>query len=250
MRANPVRTLPLDARHRHGRRVARRRALAGRRRRSVRAPPDRTERSAGRLLMSAGHERHDRRRHDPARPLPAVHHRRRPRRGAGGAGRPCRADRAGHRHVRDEARRGHTRRHGRRRLRRAGSGRHARRCCTAAFPPLDELSSDAAVAVVSNALARELAGSDALPAVVGRDLQLRDKPRRVVGVLDSFAGERGFRVLRAARIVAGGHGVRGGAAGTRRSPRRPRASRTSRAREAPSRRGPTARTRAGAPIAW
>ena len=63
------------------------------------------------------------------------------------------------------------------------------------FPTLDQLSDDAAVAVVSNVLARELAGSEPLTTVVGRDLPLADRSRQVVGVLDSFAGERGFRVL-------------------------------------------------------
>ena len=63
------------------------------------------------------------------------------------------------------------------------------------FPTHDEMSADAAVAVVSNVLARELAASDSVASVIGRDLVLPDKPRRIVGVLDAFAGERGFRVL-------------------------------------------------------
>ena len=63
------------------------------------------------------------------------------------------------------------------------------------FPTPGELSDDAAVAVVSNVLARELAGSEPLTTVVGRDLPLADRSRRIVGVLDSVAGERGFRVL-------------------------------------------------------
>jgi putative ABC transport system permease protein len=63
------------------------------------------------------------------------------------------------------------------------------------FPTLDEMANDGSVAVVSNALAKELAASDALASVVGRELRLADKPRTILGVLDSFAGERGFRVL-------------------------------------------------------
>jgi putative ABC transport system permease protein len=63
------------------------------------------------------------------------------------------------------------------------------------FPTQDEMAADAAVAVVSNVLAKEMAGSDAVATVVGRDLQFRDKARRIIGVLDRFTGERGFRVL-------------------------------------------------------
>jgi putative ABC transport system permease protein len=63
------------------------------------------------------------------------------------------------------------------------------------FPTLDEMANGSALAVVSNALARELAGSDDLSRVVGRELGLADRPRTIVGVLDTFAGERGFRVL-------------------------------------------------------
>ena len=63
------------------------------------------------------------------------------------------------------------------------------------FPTQDELTADAAVAVVSNLLATEIAGNGVLTAVVGRDLQMTDKARRIVGVLGSFAGERGFRVV-------------------------------------------------------
>src|SRR6185503_6090032 len=54
------------------------------------------------------------------------------------------------------------------------------------FPTLEEMASDGAVVVVSNALAKELAGSDALPAVVGGELRLSDRPRTIVGVLDTF----------------------------------------------------------------
>ena len=63
------------------------------------------------------------------------------------------------------------------------------------FPTLDEMANDGTVVVVSNALAKELAGSDALAAVVGRELRLSNTPRTIVGVLDTFTGERGFRVL-------------------------------------------------------
>ena len=63
------------------------------------------------------------------------------------------------------------------------------------LPTLDELSRDAAVAVVSNALARELVGSDDAAAAVGKDLRLSDRTRAIIGVLDSFPGERGFRVI-------------------------------------------------------
>jgi putative ABC transport system permease protein len=63
------------------------------------------------------------------------------------------------------------------------------------LPTSDELSNDAAVAVVSNGLAREIAGRDALASVVGRDLALADKTRTIVGVLESTPGERGFRVV-------------------------------------------------------
>jgi putative ABC transport system permease protein len=63
------------------------------------------------------------------------------------------------------------------------------------FPTLDEMANDAAVAVVSNALGHELAGGNDVNAAVGRELQLPDKTRTVVGVLDAAPGERGFRVL-------------------------------------------------------
>ena len=63
------------------------------------------------------------------------------------------------------------------------------------FPTGDELSNDAAVAVVSNVLAKELAGSGDAAAVLGRELRLADKERTIVGVLDAFPAERGFRVL-------------------------------------------------------
>ncbi|HET9269399.1 MAG TPA: ABC transporter permease, partial [Vicinamibacterales bacterium] len=63
------------------------------------------------------------------------------------------------------------------------------------FPTLDEMGNDGAVVVVSNALAKALAANDPLATVVGRELRLGDKPRTIVGVLDSFPGERGFRVL-------------------------------------------------------
>jgi putative ABC transport system permease protein len=63
------------------------------------------------------------------------------------------------------------------------------------FPTLDEMANGAPVAVVSNALGRELAGSDDVTGAVGRELRLADTARTVVGVLDAVAGERGFRVL-------------------------------------------------------
>ncbi|HEV8395186.1 MAG TPA: ABC transporter permease [Vicinamibacterales bacterium] len=66
---------------------------------------------------------------------------------------------------------------------------------TGRLPTLDELANDAAVAVVSNVLARELAGHEEMAAVVGRPLQLADKTRTIIGVLDGFPGERGFHVL-------------------------------------------------------
>ena len=63
------------------------------------------------------------------------------------------------------------------------------------FPTLDEMANDAAVAVVSSALGRELAGGNDATAAVGRELPLSDKTRTVVGVLDALPCERGFRVL-------------------------------------------------------
>jgi putative ABC transport system permease protein len=63
------------------------------------------------------------------------------------------------------------------------------------LPTSEELSNDAAVAVVSHGLAREIAGRHALASVVGGELALADKPRTIVGVLEGTPGERGFRVL-------------------------------------------------------
>jgi len=63
------------------------------------------------------------------------------------------------------------------------------------FPTVDELSNDAGVAVVSNVFAKALAGSGDAAAALGREVRLADKARTIVGVLDGFPGERGFRVL-------------------------------------------------------
>ena len=63
------------------------------------------------------------------------------------------------------------------------------------FPTLEEMAGNGPVVVVSNALAKELAANGLLATVVGRELRLSDGPRTIVGVLESFPNERGFRVL-------------------------------------------------------
>jgi putative ABC transport system permease protein len=65
------------------------------------------------------------------------------------------------------------------------------------FLTLEEMSNGADVVVVSHALARELARPGAVHTVVGRGLRLGSTRRTIVGVLDAFPGERGFRVLAA-----------------------------------------------------
>jgi len=66
---------------------------------------------------------------------------------------------------------------------------------TGRFPTAEELSTDAAVAVVSQLFATEIAGSAGPASALGRPLQLADRTRTIVGILDGFPGERGFRVL-------------------------------------------------------
>jgi hypothetical protein len=93
-----------------------------------------------------------------------------------------------------EGRRRHPRRHGRRHVRRAGGGGDSRPA-PRSLSTLNEMANDGAVVVVSHALAKALATNDDLAPVVGRELRLGDKPQTIVGVLTSFPGERGFRVL-------------------------------------------------------
>ena len=55
-----------------------------------------------------------------------------------------------------------------------------------------EVAADAAVAVVSNNLARELAPGGDPNAIVGRTIHFRGTPRTVVGVMQRREGEEGF----------------------------------------------------------